>query len=122
MENIFRICLFLTGIVNLLPSILSILPSKISKSYGISISDVNLELLIRHRAIFFALIGGLLIYSSITKKLYNLSFLFGMISMVSFVLLYFQLNGINAELEKVMKIDIIAIVILLIGFVLFKLK
>jgi len=43
--------------------------------------------------------------------------------MVSFIILYKLVNvEINPELGKVMKMDVIAIVILLIGFALYKFK
>jgi heme A synthase len=120
MELIYRITLFIAGVINLLPSILAFLPDKISKSYGIDVPNANYELLLRHRAILFALIGGLMIFSAVTKKYYEISTLVGLVSMVSFVLLYFLIGkGINAELNKVMFIDIVAIVILLVGVIMF---
>ena len=122
MEILFRITLFIAGAINLLPSILAFLPQKISKSYGIVVPDVNYELLLRHRAVLFGIVGGLMIYSAITKKIYAISVSIGLISMVSFVILYFLLNGINKELEKVMKADVVAIIILLTGFLLYKFK
>jgi len=123
MELVFRICLFIAGIINVLPSILAFLPNKISASYGIEIPDSNHELLLRHRAILFGIIGGLMIYSAISKKHYSMAVLIGLISMVSFIILSKLTNGaINSELHKVMKIDIIGIIILLIGFGLYKFK
>lgn len=44
----------------------------------------------------------------------------GLVSMVSFVILYFMIEGTNPELGKVMKIDLGAILILVIGFVLYR--
>ena len=122
MEILFRITLFIAGAINLLPFILAFLPQKISKSYGIAVPDVNYELLLRHRAVLFGIVGGLMIYSAITKKIYAISVSIGLISMVSFVILYFLLNGINKELEKVMKADVVAIILLLTGFLLYKFK
>ena len=122
MEILFRITLFIAGAINLLPFILAFLPQKISKSYGIVVPDVNYELLLRHRAVLFGIVGGLMIYSAITKKIYAISVSIGLISMVSFVILYFLLNGINKELEKVMKADVVAIILLLTGFLLYKFK
>ncbi len=123
MEIIFRVCLFIAGIINVLPSILAFLPNKISSSYGIEIPDANYELLLRHRAILFGIIGGIMIYSAITKKHYSMAVVIGLISMVSFVILLKLINGtINPELHKVMKIDLVGIAILLIGFALYKFK
>jgi heme A synthase len=123
MELLFRIALFISGIINILPSLLAFLPDKISKSYGIEIPNSNYELLIRHRAILFGIIGGLMIYSALVKKHYELSTIAGLVSMTSFIILYFIIGkDINQELKKVMMIDVVATVILSIGFILFLLK
>lgn len=123
MELIFRITLFISGVINLLPSVLAFLPDKISKSYGIEIPNENYELLLRHRAILFGIIGGLMIYSAVAKKHYEVSTVIGLISMVSFIVLFFLIGkDINSELKKVMTVDIVGTVLLCIGFILFKLK
>jgi hypothetical protein len=117
MELLFRIALFISGILNILPSLLAFLPDKISKSYGIEIPNSNYELLLRHRAILFGIIGGLMVYSAIVKKYYELSTIAGLVSMTSFIFLYFLIGkDISQELKKVMIIDLIATVILCIGF------
>jgi hypothetical protein len=120
MEFIYRTTLFIAGLINLLPSMLAFLPDKIAKSYGIEMPNPSNELLLRHRAILFGIIGGLLIFSAITKKYYEVSTIAGLISMTSFILLYFLIDkGVSPELKKVMIIDIIATVILLIGAMIF---
>ncbi|MCA6367052.1 MAG: hypothetical protein IM618_08375 [Cytophagales bacterium] len=99
---------------------LAFLPDKISKSYGIDIPNANYELLLRHRATLFGIIGGLMIFSAIVKKYYDIATIAGLISMTSFILLYFLIDkDISSELKKVMVIDIVATVILLIGLALF---
>lgn len=123
MELIFRITLFIAAVINLLPSVLAFLPDKISKSYGIEIPNENFELLLRHRAILFGIIGGLMIYSAVAKKHYEVSTVIGLISMVSFIVLFFLIGkDINSALKKVMTVDIVGTVLLCIGFILFKLK
>ena len=63
-----------------------------------------------------------MIYSAISKKHYNLSVIMELISMVSFLILFKLANGpINPALEKVMRIDMAGIVILLLGYGLYKL-
>ncbi|MFN6089051.1 MAG: hypothetical protein ACK47E_09925 [Cyclobacteriaceae bacterium] len=120
MELIYRITLFIAGVINLLPAMLAFLPDKISKSYGIDIPNANYELLLRHRAILFGIIGGLMIFSAIVKKYYDIATIAGLISMTSFILLYFLIDkDVSSELKKVMVIDIVATIILLIGLVLF---
>lgn len=123
MELIYRITLFIAGLINLLPALLAFLPYKISKSYGIDIPNSNYELLLRHRAILFGIIGGLMIFSAVVKKHYEIATTAGLISMISFIILYFLIgNDINSELKKVMMIDVVATVILCFGLILFLFK
>lgn len=123
METIFRITLFLTGIINLIPSLLAFFPDNISKSYGVELPNGNYELLLRHRAILFGIIGGLMIYAAIVKKYYKIATTVGLISMGSFILLFVLIDkDINLELKNVMIFDIVATVILCIGSLLMLLK
>jgi hypothetical protein len=115
MEIVFRIALFLSGVINFIPFSLAFLPKKINASYGINVSEGNLELLLRHRAVLFGIVGGLMIFSAVSKRYYDLSVIIGFTSMVSFVLLYYGIGNINAELKKVMMFDVAAIVVLAIG-------
>ena len=123
MEVAFRVCLFIAGVINFVPVMLAFLPSKISESYGVDVSDVNYELLLRHRAILFGIIGGVMIYAAFSKKYCDLAFTIGFVSMISFFVLVKLMDGdVNTELRNVLNIDIAGIVILLIGLVLYKLK
>lgn len=121
MEIFFRIMLFIAGLINTIPVLLAFLPSRITDSYGITLPDANYELLLRHRAVLFGIVGGLMIYSAMIKKYYDLATLIGMVSMVSFLLLYFLIDGkINIALIRVMQIDAFAIVLLLVGYLSYK--
>ncbi len=121
MEIFFRLSLLIAGIINTVPVLIAFLPDKITDSYGVTIPDANFELLLRHRAVLLGIVGGLMIYSAISKKHYDLTTLVGMVSMVSFLLLYFIMDGeINAALAVVMKFDVFAILLLLIGYLLHK--
>ena len=116
MELVYRIALGLAGIVNLLPALLVFMPQNISKSYGVAVPDGNYELLLRHRGVMFGVVGGLILYSAFTKRYYEVSTLAGLVSMVSFVGLYYLIDKpINAELKRVMQIDVFAIIILMVG-------
>jgi hypothetical protein len=123
MEILFRIALFIVGIINIIPSILAFLPQKISTSYGIDIPNVNYELLLRHRAILFGIVGGLLLFSAIAKKYYELSIISGLLSMLSFIVLYFIIgHNINNELKKIMIVDVFATILLCIGIIFYYLS
>jgi hypothetical protein len=120
MELIFRATLFLAGLINIAPAFLAFAPERIKRSYGIDVPNANYELLLRHRAVLFGLVGGLMIVSAITKKYYELATGAGLVSMVSFIVLYLLIGKeINTELKRVMQIDVVATVVLLIGFLLY---
>lgn len=106
MENLYRLILLISGLVHILPFSFLFFTEQLQKSYGVDISDVNLQLLLRHRAIFFGLIGVGLILSAIKKSYYGWASAIGLISMVSFVLLFYQIGGINQQLRTVMLIDV----------------
>jgi hypothetical protein len=117
MELALRIALFLTSIVNILPVLGAFLPSKMKDAYGIDVPDANFELLLRHRAVLFGIVGGFMLYAAITKNYLSLASIIGLISMISFIMLYFTIGGqINESLTKVMKIDVVAAIVLLIAY------
>jgi sensor histidine kinase YesM len=121
MELILRIALFLTGIVNILPTLGAFVPSKMKNAYGIDMPDANFELLLRHRAVLFGIVGGLMLYASITTNYLSLASIIGLISMISFLILYFVSVGhINKSLTKVMKIDAVAAAVLLIAYLVYR--
>jgi hypothetical protein len=106
MENLYRLILLITGLVHILPFSFLFFTEQLQKSYGVDISDANLQLLLRHRAIFFGLIGVGLILSAVKKSFYGWAAAVGLISMVSFVWLFYQIGGINQQLRSVMLIDV----------------
>jgi hypothetical protein len=117
MEIFLRISLFLTGIVNILPAMGAFFPTKMKDAYGIDVLDVNFELLLRHRAVLFAIVGSFMLYSAATKNNMALATIMGLISMLSFIILYYVIgDGINEPLTKVMKIDVVASLILLVCY------
>jgi hypothetical protein len=73
MENLYRLILLITGLVHILPFSFLFFTEQLQKSYGVDISDANLQLLLRHRAIFFGLIGVGMILSAIKKSFYGYS-------------------------------------------------
>ena len=120
MELLLRITLFICGIINLLPVTIAFLPEKIALSYGVKVSDNNMELLLRHRAVLFGIVSLVLIHAAFTKSNYILATIIGLISMLSFVLLYYHIGEINKELKTIMVIDFISSFFLLVVFILYK--
>ena len=106
MESFFRFTLVIAGVINAIPTLITFLPNKITASYGIPIPDANFELLLRHRAVLFGIIGGFMLYSAFTKTYYELSTIMGMISMISFLLLFYTIDG---EINQALTLSLIHI-------------
>ena len=65
-------------------------------------------ILMRHRAVLFGLLGGLILYSIWQPRLRFLACVYGLISMIAFVVLAFAHPSYGQALHKVVIADIVA--------------
>ncbi len=103
----------IVGVVNLLPVIGVLSTSRLQALYGVSLSDANLVILMRHRAALFGIVGALLIASAFHGPLRPAAFAAGLVSMLSFVLVAQLVGGYNVELRRVVLVDLAAAALLL---------
>ena len=103
----------IVGVVNLLPVIGTLSASRLQALYGVSLDDTNLVILMRHRAALFGIVGALLIASAFHRPLRPPAFAAGLVSMLSFVLVAQLVGGYNAELRRVVVVDLAATALLL---------
>jgi hypothetical protein len=106
------------GVVNLLPAIGAFSTGRIRSLYGVVIEDPNLAILMRHRAVLFAIIGALLLASAFQPTLRPVAFAAGFVSMGSFVALALLVGDPNPALRRIVLIDVIATIALLIAAIL----
>ena len=102
----------LAGLVNLLPVSGVLSASRLETLYGVVLEDANLHILMRHRAILFGIVGGLLLVSAFHLPLRRIGLSIGLISMLSFVLIAGLVGGYNAELQRILVFDLAASVAL----------
>ena len=107
MEILYRIILFVTGVVQLIPFSLWFLNNRMLNAYGESISNQKMQQQLRYWAFLFGMIGFGLIYSAIKKKSYLTASIVGLISIFAFVGLYYFLGDSNSLLQMVMRVDIL---------------
>ena len=69
-------------------------------------SGANLEILMRHRAVLFGIVGGLLLVAAFHPPLRTLGYAAGFTSMLSFLLVAWLVGGYNAEIERVILVDV----------------
>jgi hypothetical protein len=117
MRQIVTLMLCIVALIHLLPVVGVLGVAQLNSLYGLTVSDVNLELLLRHRAVLFALLGGFLLLAAFRPALRKLALILGYVSVLSFLYLALSLGGYNQALARVLYADVIALVCLLIASV-----
>jgi len=107
MEFLYRIILFVTGVVQLIPFSLWFLNNRMLNAYGEGISNQKMQQQLRYWAFLFGMIGFGLIYAAIKKKNYLPASIVGLISIFSFIGLYYFLGDSNSLLQMVMRVDML---------------
>lgn len=88
---------------------------KLSQLYGVPLQDPNLELLLRHRAVLFGLLAGLLGYAALRPDWHRIALVAGLVSVVSFLVLWRVVPGTNAAMDTVARVDGVALALLVVG-------
>jgi hypothetical protein len=114
LEKIIAIILFIVGIINILPLVVFFDASKTAKMYGFPLEGESLIVLMRHRGVLLALLGGGLIYSVFKPEFRLPIIIAALISKSVFVFLTYTTANISPEVGKVALIDIVSIVVLLV--------
>ena len=107
--------LVVVGIIHLLPLSGVLGSERLASLYGVSLSDPNLIILMRHRAVLFGLLGAFLLLAAFRRSWQRAAFVAGFVSVVSFLWLASSAAGYNAEIGRVFVADIIALICLVVG-------
>ena len=114
--------LVLVGIIHLLPLSGVLGSERLSTLYGLVFNEANLEILMRHRAILFGLLGSFFVYAAFKPALQPLAFIAGFISVISFMVLAWSIGDYNASIRQVFLVDIVAVISLIIASVMYIIK
>jgi hypothetical protein len=106
------VLLFLVGAINFLPVLGVLSGARIAQTYSVAVAGNDLEILLRHRALLFGVIGGFVFYSLFVPVMQWPAMVMAGISMVGFLVLMWQVGGYNESLTKVMWVDVVGIVLL----------
>lgn len=117
MAYIVPISLFIPGVIHILPLYGLLGNKQLAALYGMKFDEPNLSILMRHRAVMFGLLGGLLIHSTFVHTYRNLAFTAGLISATSFLIIAKYTGGYNNKVGGVVSADAVAVGSLLIGSV-----
>ncbi|MDG1581219.1 phosphopantetheine adenylyltransferase [Pseudomonas sp. GOM6] len=115
MSKLIGALLLVAGIIHLLPLIGVLGGDRLNALYGLALDEPNLQILMRHRAVLFGLLGTLLVAAAFVPGLRGLALLGGLISVVSFLLLAWSAPLYNEALRRVVVADWVALACLLLA-------
>jgi hypothetical protein len=100
------------GAVHLLPLVGVLGGERLTLLYGVAADDPNLALLLRHRAVLFGLLGGFMVAAAWRPAWRGAALLAGAVSVLSFLALALRVGDVNAALQRVVLVDVVAAVAL----------
>lgn len=115
MKLLVPIALGLVALLHALPLAGVLGAARLSTLYGVDARDPTLELLLRHRAVLFGLLAALLAWAAWQPALRGLGLIAGLVSVASFLLLALQAGTLTAPVATVFKLDVAALVLLVIA-------
>lgn len=115
MRILAAVALFLAGLIHLLPLPGVLGAAQLEALYGVPLEDPGLVLLLRHRAVLFALLGVLLVVAAFRRALVAPALVAGFTSVVGFLALAQGASLDNAAIARVVLADWIALALLLVA-------
>ena len=115
MNIAITVLLVIVGFINFAPVVAAISRVRVEAMYGLQAASPDLEILLRHRAVLFGIVGTIIILSGFVPRLRVTAMACGLASMVSFVVLVLSVPGHGQALRKVALIDGVALVLLVVA-------
>ena len=112
----------IAGIIHLLPLAGVLGAERLQMLYGITVSDPNLEIILRHRAVMFGIVGGYLCVAAFRPEMQINALVIGFLSVLTFIGLALLVGQYNEQIRRVIVADVVALVCLVIATVMVALK
>lgn len=112
MARAAQIGLIIAGIINLLPLAGALGADNLRSLYGLASITPDLEILLRHRAILFGLVGSQLIAAAFVPGLQLAALLIGGVSMASFIVIALLVGTFGAPIRTIVLADVVGLLAL----------
>ncbi|MGJ8669471.1 MAG: hypothetical protein ACSHXK_08290 [Oceanococcus sp.] len=112
MDILTTVLLLVAGLINFVPVFGVFGGRRLQAAYGLDIADSNLQILLRHRAVLFGLVGGFMLYAAYCVSYRPAAYAMGFISMLSYLWLCWQVGDANRALKKIAAVDAVGLVAL----------
>jgi uncharacterized membrane protein len=117
MQTLISAMLLIVAVIHLVPLVGVVGSGQLSSLYGIDLSEPNVSILMRHRAVLFGLLGAFFVLAAFRPGLQPAAFVVAFISIVSFMLLAGVTGGYNARVSRVFTGDVVALAALVVAVI-----
>ncbi|MEX0299055.1 MAG: phosphopantetheine adenylyltransferase [Kordiimonas sp.] len=107
--------LLLVGAINFAPILGVLGPSSLERLYSVNGFTPDVLMLLRHRAILLAIVGGFLLVSALRVSYRTPASVCAYVSMTSYILIFGASDVENQALIKIYQIDTVAIALLIVA-------
>ncbi len=107
-QKVITLLILIIAFIHIIPILGFIGVLKLESLYGIVINDNNLEILMRHRAVLFGILGVFFTYAAFKPNYQPLTFVAAFVSLASFFYLAFSIGDYNQAINKVIVADVVA--------------
>ena len=115
MRHFISAMLVVAAVIHLSPLSGALGESRLKALYGLSFNDPSLLVLMQHRAVLFGMLGVFLLVAAFHPPLQAFGFGAAFVSVVSFLAIAWSVKGYNAAIQRVVNVDLLALVCLVLG-------
>ncbi len=121
-QYIITSMLLIVAVIHIIPIMGFMGVARLETLYGIPITSKDMEILMRHRAVLFGILGVFFAYAAFTPSLQPLAFIAATATLAPFFYLAFSIGGYNQAINKIVIGDVVAAISLVIAVVLYYTK
>lgn len=111
--------MLIVAVIHLLPMAGVMGVERLHALYSIDVKDPTLEILMRHRAVLFGILGGLFVYAAFVPAIQPIAFIAAFVSVGSFFWLVCAVGDAGGALRSVIIADLVATVCLVLAVILY---
>ena len=111
-ENVITALMLVVAVIHLIPITGFFSAKRLTALYGVEVDNPDLEILMRHRAVLFGILGTFFAYAAFVPALQPIAFIAAAASLTTFFYLAAAVGSYGPPLRKVVVADVIAVVCL----------
>jgi len=111
-DRVISALLVVAAVIHLVPVSGVLSAQRLTALYDLPFQEPNLEILMRHRAVLFGLLGVVLLAAACMPALQPVAFAGGFVSVISFLVIAASVGGYNGAVRRIFVGDIVALIAL----------